>query len=198
MKVRMIGSMVWVLVVLVALPLATLAQEPDPVQMILDLNAAIEAGDIDGALEYVSDDIVMTLIPTPQDGKGVYTGKEEIGGRWEQVYALNPTHEIWGCETSGSATTCAASYDGDDSRPLGIGPLEFVLDFVVEDDLITSITWTLTDETLAAIGAVMAALPETGGGAFPIQELLVGLGGLAVAGGLGLKRLRRRSRLTSV
>jgi LPXTG-motif cell wall-anchored protein len=40
----------------------------------------------------------------------------------------------------------------------------------------------------------MAALPQTGGGAFPPQAVMVGLGGLAVAGGLGLQRLRRRSR----
>ncbi len=37
-------------------------------------------------------------------------------------------------------------------------------------------------------------LPQTGGGALPIQEVLMGLGGLAVAAGLGTQWLRRRRR----
>ena len=189
----MASSMVVVLVALLALPLVVHAQEPDPVQLIQDLIAKVDAGDIDGALEYLSDDIVMYLIP-PAEGTGIYTGKEEMRARWEEVVALNAHSEIWDCETSGNTTTCSGSYEGDDTRPLGIGPLEMVGEFVVEDGLFTSITWTVTEETLAAIAAVMAALPQTGGGAFPVQELLVGLGGLAVAGGLGLQRLRRRSR----
>jgi LPXTG-motif cell wall-anchored protein len=39
----------------------------------------------------------------------------------------------------------------------------------------------------------MAALPETGGAAFPSYALAMALGGLAILGGLGLKLLRRRS-----
>jgi hypothetical protein len=38
----------------------------------------------------------------------------------------------------------------------------------------------------------MATLPETGGGAFPVQAVLMGLGGLAVAAGVGAQWLRRR------
>jgi LPXTG-motif cell wall-anchored protein len=194
MKQRMASLMVVVLVALLALPLVVHAQEPDPVQMIQDLEAKLQARDFDGALEYVSDDIVLYLVPPPPGGKGVFTGKEELRARWEESYALNTHSEYRDCETSGNTTTCAVSYEGDDTRALGIGPLEMVLEFVVEDGLITSFTWTVTDESLAAVAAAMAALPQTGGGAFPIQEVLVGLGGLAVAGGLGLGRLRRRSR----
>jgi LPXTG-motif cell wall-anchored protein len=186
--------MVWVLVALLALPLVAYAQEPDPVQMIRDLNAKLEAGDIDGAVAYLSDDHVLALVPAAPGTTGIYEGKDVVRARYEEVYAMNPTHKVWDCETSGNTTTCAASYEGDDTKPLGIGPLEFILELVEEDGLFTSITWTATDETLAALAAAMAALPETGGEAFLIQPLLVGLGGLAVAGGLGLKRLRRRSR----
>jgi LPXTG-motif cell wall-anchored protein len=39
----------------------------------------------------------------------------------------------------------------------------------------------------------MAALPETGGAAFPVQAVMVGLGGLAAAGGAILARRRGRS-----
>lgn len=193
MKVRMMVTAILVLVALLVLPLAAQAQEPDPVQMMEDLLAMLEAGDIDGAVDMLSEDIVQTLLPPPADGTGIYTGKDEMRARWEEVLALNPTHEIWDCETSGDTTTCAASYDGDDTKPLGIGPFEFVLEFTVEDGLFTSFTWTVTDETLASVAAVMAALPETGGAAFPVQALVVGLGGLAAAGGAILARRRGRS-----
>ena len=194
MKQRMMVTMVVVVVALLALPLLTHAQEPDPVQMFQDMEAKLQAGDFDGALEYVSDDIVLYLIPPPPGGTGIYTGKEELRARWEEAYALNTHSEYKDCETSGNTTTCAAFYEGDDTRALGIGPLEMVLELVVEDGLFTSITWTVTEEALAALAAAIAALPQTGGAAFPLQALMVGLGGLAVAGGLGLERLRRRWR----
>lgn len=184
---------VLVLVALLALPLVGNAQEPDPVQMYKDMLAKLEAGDIDGALAYYSEDHVGALIPAPPGGSGIIRGNDEERARMEEVYALNPSHEIWDCETSGNTTTCAASYEGDDTRSMGIGPIEFVIEFVVEDGLITSDTWTMTDESLAALEAVMAALPETGGAAFPVQAVMVGLGGLAAAGGAILARRRGRS-----
>ncbi len=193
MKVRKMLMAVLVLVALLALPLVGNAQEPDPVQMYKDMLAKLEAGDIDGALAYYSEDHVGALIPAPPGGSGIINGNDEERARMEEVYALNPRHEIWDCETSGNTTTCAASYEGDDTRSMGIGPIEFVIEFVVEDGLITSDTWTMTDESLAALTAVMAALPETGGAAFPVQAVMVGLGGLAVAGGAILARRRGRS-----
>jgi hypothetical protein len=39
-----------------------------------------------------------------------------------------------------------------------------------------------------------ATLPETGGGVFPLPEVLMGLGGLAVAAALGKMWLRRHAR----
>jgi LPXTG-motif cell wall-anchored protein len=193
MNQRMMASMVVVLVALLALPLMVHGQEPDPVQLMRDCIAAQEAGDVDGSLEYLSDDIVMNLIPAPPGGKGVYTGKEEMRLRLEETIASNPHSEIWDCETTGIRTTCAASTEDDFTRSLGLDPLLFTLEFDTVDGLFTSITWTITDESLATLLAAVAALPQTGGGAFPLQVVMVGLGGLAIAGGLGLRRLRRRS-----
>jgi LPXTG-motif cell wall-anchored protein len=193
MKVRKMVMAGLVLVALLALPLVGNAQAPDPVQMYKDMLAKLEAGDIDGALAYYSEDHVSALIPPPPGETGIIRGNDEERARMEEVYALNPSHEIWDCETSGNTTTCSASYEGDDTRSMGIGPLEFVIEFVVEDGLITSDTWTMTDETLAALTAVMVALPETGGAAFPVQAVMVGLGGLAAAGGAILARRRGRS-----
>ena len=51
----------------------------------------------------------------------------------------------------------------------------------------------MTPESLAKMEAAMAALPETGGVAFPSYALAMALGGLALVGGLSLAMLRRRS-----
>ena len=75
MNQRMIVTMVVVLVALLALPLVVHGQEPDPVQLMRDCIAAQEAGDVHGALEYLSDDIVMNLIPAPPGGKGEAVGR---------------------------------------------------------------------------------------------------------------------------
>ena len=45
-----------------------------------------------------------------------------------------------------------------------------------------------------AVSAAAETLPVTGGGAFPLDVMLVALGGLAMAGGLGAEGLRRRWR----
>jgi len=54
-------------------------------------------------------------------------------------------------------------------------------------------TATLTDESLAALQAAMATLPETGGEPLPFYALVMILGGLVVSCGLGVGFLRRRS-----
>ena len=96
-------------------------------------------------------DAVCVDIPPPPGGTGIYTGKEEMRARWEEVLALNLVRKVWDCETSGNTTTCSGSYDGDDTRPLGIDFLEMVAEFVVEGGPVTSIAWTVTDESLAAV-----------------------------------------------
>ena len=90
--------------------------------------------------------------------------------------------------------TSTARTSSDSINALGVAPLVATTVHTVQDGKIQAWTWTLSDESLAAFGAAMAALPETGGGALPIQAMVVVLGGLAAAGGLGLACVRRRLR----
>ena len=57
---------------------------------------------------------------------------------------------------------------------------------------IQTYTATMTDESLAELMAAMApgSMPETGGSALPICAMVVALGALAIAGGLGMGALR--------
>jgi hypothetical protein len=78
-------------------------------------------------------------------------------------------------------------------RALGV-TLEGTEVITIQDGKIVTDTWTATEESLAALQAAMAALPQTGGEAVPFHVVVMALGGLAVAGGLGMELLRRRWR----
>ena len=93
----------------------------------------------------------------------------------------------------GDTVTVRSWYTDDDLRALGL-TLEGIQVVTFQDGKIVSAIWTATDETMAALEAAMAALPETGGGALPSDALVITLGGLLVAGGLTMESLRRRWR----
>ncbi|MEE4237759.1 MAG: hypothetical protein V2I51_13660, partial [Anderseniella sp.] len=61
MKARLF--VVTVSVVLLALPVALNAQEPDPMSIINAWVEALNAGDIDSALSYLADDAVVQIVP---------------------------------------------------------------------------------------------------------------------------------------
>jgi ketosteroid isomerase-like protein len=190
MKERMLIAMVLVLVVILALPLVTHGQEPDPAAVVLAEAERVNAGDIDGVMELYADDAVVTLVMGPDTI--TLTGKEEIRPWLEDLMAGNFRLEYEVVSVEGDTVTLTARTWHDDTVALGIAPVIATEVATVRDGKIQAFTWTMSDESLAAWGAALAALPETGGVAFPIQAVMVGLGGLAVAGGLGLERLRRR------
>ena len=101
--------------------------------------------------------------------------------------------EVTVLSVEGNTVTVESRVWQSDTRALGVAPLVATEVCVVEDGKIKSMTWTMSDESLAALGAALAALPETGGGTFPAYAWVVALGGLAVAGGLGIEYLRRRA-----
>ena len=83
MKAGMVTVMVSV--VLLALPGVLCAQESNPLSVVNAWVVALNAGDIDGALSYVADDAVVTIVPPAPGTSGVFTGKEEIRGWYEPI-----------------------------------------------------------------------------------------------------------------
>lgn len=192
MKVQMTVAVVLVLVAILVLPLVLHAQETDPASVMLAESELLNAGDIDGLMELYADDAVLTVVMGPDTS--LITGKEEIRP-WALDYMAENfrlEYEVVGVE--GDTVTLATQTWSDSINALGVAPLVGTSVAIVQDGKIQGWTWTLSDESLAAFGAALAALPETGGGAFPIQAVVVVLGGLAAAGGLGLERVRRRLR----
>jgi LPXTG-motif cell wall-anchored protein len=188
MKTRVISLVVLVaLVVLLALPMSVSAQETDPEALLTTIYETLVAGDFEGVLSYYADDAVLTLVPI-----ATYTGKEEIRTYFEEFEAGNATLEVEILQVEGDTVTSRTWYSNDDLRALGL-TLESIDEITFQDGKIVTETATLTDESLAALQAAMATLPETGGETLPFYALVMILGGLVVSCGLGVGFLRRRS-----
>lgn len=82
----------------------------------------------------------------------------------------------------------AAFWDPTEEFPGVDDPDGYLDDGVTADDGPAQVTFGLD----LVAGPAVATLPVTGGGVFPVQQVLLGLGGLAVAAGLGTQWLRRR------
>jgi ketosteroid isomerase-like protein len=184
MKARLIA--ITMLVGMLILPVALHAQEDDPATVVTAAYEAWNAHDVDAYLAFVADDAVVDI-----PGFGTHSGLEEIRAWMEGLIPLNPYMGFEILQVEGDTVTVRSTYTDDDFRALGI-VLEADEVIVVQDGKVKSDTWIATDESMAQLQAAMAALPVTGGGPFPSYALLVGLGCLAISGGLGLERLRRR------
>jgi ketosteroid isomerase-like protein len=196
MKVRMIA--VVVSVVLLALPGMLCAQESDPMSIVNAWVAALNAGDIDGALSYVADDAVVTIVPPAPGTSGVFTGKGEVQGWYETTVGEHGVTTLSDCQVDGETVTCINTYAADSITAMGIDSLVAEWVAVVRDGKLQSYSWTITDESLAELMAAMPpqAIPETGGVAIPLNAMMAVLGGLMCIGGLGWGVLRwdRRQR----
>ncbi|MFB0538058.1 MAG: nuclear transport factor 2 family protein [Anaerolineae bacterium] len=192
MKTRLIA--ITTLVVMLALPVALYAQETDPAAVVMAEVEAMNAGDIDAVVALYADDLVVKLVPPiPPDSPDTYTGKAELRAWFEELVAVNFKMEVEILQVEGDTVTTKCRTWMDPTRQMGVAPLEATLVYTVQDGKIKGWTWTASDESLAKLQAAMAALPETGGVAFPTYALVMALGGLAILGGLGLELLRRRS-----
>jgi ketosteroid isomerase-like protein len=200
MKARLVKAgmiAVMVSVVLLALPVALCAQEPDPMPVINAWLEALNAGDIDGALSYLADDAVVTIVPPPEPGtSGVFTGKEEIRGWYEGIVEEHGVTTLSDCQVDGETVTCVNIYTGDSFTSMGIDSAVAEWVAVVRDGKLQSYSWTMSEESLAALMAAMAppAMPEAGGPPLPRYALVAAIGGLMAISGLGLGRLQRRRR----
>jgi len=191
MKTRLIAITTFVLAL--ALPVALYAQETDPTSVVEAWQDAMNAGDADAALAFLADDAFIKLVPPPMEGhNGVFEGKEAIRAWWENLYALNGTSTLSDCHANGETVTCILNYTDDSLQDIGVDSIDNEFVVIVRDGKIQTYTATTTPESLAKLQATMAALPETGGVAFPTYALVMAIGVLAVLGGLGLELLRRR------
>jgi hypothetical protein len=123
-------------------------------------------------------------------GCGVTNGTFPVYvGAWDRS-TLSVAGDFFGPCDGGTMWGEASFFDPGEGFPGVDDPEGYLDDGLTADDGPAQVTFGLD----LTVGAPAETLPETGGGAFPVQVVLVGLGGMAVAGGLGAQRLRRRWR----
>lgn len=191
-KERRIKTRILVLTVLVltlALPVALYAQDTDPAAVLAALEETLNAGDVDAAMALLTDDVVYTSRMLGKES--VYSGAAEVRVLFEELVAGDFQIQIEIVQVEGDTVTTKTLTWGA-GMPPGVAPLEAGETYVLQDGKIKSITWAATEESSAKLQAAIAAMPpqavpETGGNAFPISAVVAALGGLAVAGGLGMR-----------
>jgi hypothetical protein len=193
MKTRIVILMA--LVATLALPSALYAQETDPLSVVNGMHDTLLDGyDIDGALSYLADDVVVTIV-SPLEGGGVYSGKEEVRGFWEGLVAANFSCALSDCQVEGETVTCLETYSDDDLKAAGMDFIQGEWVATVREGKVQSYTWTISEESLAKLSPAPESLAETGGGALPSYALVIALGAVTLAGGLGVQWLGRRPHL---
>ncbi|HEY83787.1 MAG TPA: SnoaL-like domain-containing protein [Chloroflexi bacterium] len=187
MKIRMI--LIVALVIVLALPATLQAQEPDPTATIKAMEDALNAGDVDAAMAFFTDDAVVKL----EFFGDTCTGADEIRVWFEELVAGNFQIQVEVLQIDGDTVTAKTTTWIDFTREMGIAPLIATEVYTFQDGKIAGFTWIPTDETAAKIQTVLAAtLPETGGASFPIHVLALALGGLVILSGLSLTLRQRR------
>jgi len=143
------------LVVLLALPMAVYAQGTDPISVVIALDEANNAHDIDAALALFADDAVAYF---PGQTPDVYTGKEGIRTWLQTDYANNIHVESRNFKIVGDKVTFITTISVDSLRKMGIDSIESASEAVVQGGKIKSFTVNLTPESLATLEGASVVL----------------------------------------
>lgn len=163
-----------------------------PEEVVMAMIEAESAGDVETQIALFADDAVYAVLPSPPDMPEPIVGTDAIRARRAGLAAVNGESTTEITKVDGNIVTTLSRYTDDGIKNMGLDYIEGVEEYVIEDGKITSYTWTMTDESMAAFMAAMPpeAMPESGGTTFSYVVALL-LGGLAILGGAGLM-LRRR------
>ena len=130
--------------------------DPHPADIVLDHIMPMNEGDLVNALSYLAEDVVVEVILFPGE-PDVYHGIDEIESWFAHLVEMNFENHIAVIYTEGDTVVTYEKTYNDFTRETGIAPLEGFGVYTVEDSLITSFTWTSTDESRAALATIIAA-----------------------------------------
>ena len=141
-----------------AVPKPTAVPPPDLASLIKALVDVLNAGNVDAAVAFFTDDATQTQQPPPSAGQsGVRTGKEQIRGFYKGLIDDHFSVELSNVKVAGDKITYTCTFSTDSYKKLGVAPIVAVEDAVFEGGKIKSKTITVTPESLAKIQAAMAA-----------------------------------------
>jgi LPXTG-motif cell wall-anchored protein len=185
------------------------APATDPVSVAVAFEKAVGT-DVDTALALVADDAVLKITPAPQGTSGLWTGKDEVRQALQYSRQHMVNREITGSpQASGNQVTYMAMVSNDFFQMIGVSPVQFSTQVVVEDGKIKSYTSSIVPSEGPRVGAASqayqaahgaqapqapAGMPRTGDGdsnSMMLMGLAVGM--LFMAGGMLVRRVRSQA-----
>jgi hypothetical protein len=131
---------------------------PDPAQILRTFDAALNAHDLEAAMDLFADDAVVRYVPPPpRPARAVYTGKEEIRGLMQALIAEGYNVEAERYEVDGGRVTSrdrrvfAARHE-----QLGGNPVVVTCEATVRAGRIEAMTICFSPESSRRIEAAIA------------------------------------------
>jgi hypothetical protein len=151
-------------------------------EVVLNMVERLNAGDVEGALAYFSDDAMIYFLGFPPTGIEVYKGKDQIRSLWQDSVDNHFLWEVKVTSTNGDEVNIHAKTWHDFTRQLEVAPLEYMDVYEVIDGKIHTYGSWLTEESLARFKPAFAAVmpPEPTATPFsgsPVSEMTVTVAG---------------------
>ncbi|MCE7981657.1 MAG: hypothetical protein DYG89_10725 [Caldilinea sp. CFX5] len=147
------------LVILLALPSATKAQETpppqDPEAVYRAAYAAQNAGDVEASMAFFAESAVSIALPPPPGTTGVFIGKDAIRAATADFVTRSPQIEFVDFQVNGDTVSFTLLLVEDVFRELGVFPIKFSGVAVIQDGLIQSDTWIMDKDSLGRLEAAI-------------------------------------------
>ena len=127
-------------------------------EVVLKMVERMNAGDLEGSLDYFADDSVTYFIGMPPTGMEIYRGKEGIRPVWAECIGSHFKMEVEIVSVVGDVVNARSKTWHDFTRQLGVAPNEFIETYVVKDGKIAVYSSALTLEALAKFKPALAAV----------------------------------------
>ncbi len=147
----------WVCALCVIALAACAAPTPDPASQIKALVDVLNAGNVDAAIAFFTDDAMQTQTPPPSGTSGIRTGKDQIRGFYKGLIDDHFSVELSNVKTAGDKVTYTCTFSTDSYKKMGVAPLVTLEEAVFVGGKIKSQTINVSPESLAKIQAAMAA-----------------------------------------
>jgi len=151
-----------------------------PTQLPLSLQEVVNAwqealnnGNIDTALSYLTEDAVVTVSPAGPEGDAVFTGTSEIRGWYETLTAAKGITTLSNCTVDGEKMTCLDTYTDEGLKSMGVDFIEGDWIAIFKEGKIRSYTFTTTPESLAKLVPPPEPTPKPTSD--PVIEQLAGI-----------------------
>jgi ketosteroid isomerase-like protein len=140
-------------------PVPEVKAEDSPLaKTVLNMVERLNAGDLEGSMDYFADDSVTYFVGMPPTGMEIYRGKEGIRPIWEECIGSHFKMEVEIVSVVGDVVNARSKTWHDFTRQLGVAPNEFIETYVIKDGKIALYSSVLTEEALAKFKPALAAV----------------------------------------